>query len=335
MENLEQNEPPQPAYQADRYLDDKLTDNPLSTYPTKEKSPWMVLGILTFLALGGMIVTNLLVMVIGLSFGYDMTKIMNILGGEAGAGDGSFLRLSLLMQHVFLFFLPAVLTLWICYKQKAYQAAALDKRPLSISIVLGILWLIVSMALIQYTYQINKAIPLPKMLMANEDNVKKTMDALFSLKGFAGAFINTLLIGVMPAITEELLFRGVIQRQLGRLLHNDHAQVWITAAFFSAIHFQFQGFLPRMILGALLGYMLVWSRSLWVPVVVHGVNNGMQVLALYAVNMKPDEIEKLEEGKSLHWSIAGISLMFVLILGKYFREKHAKDFQKLTTEGTD
>jgi uncharacterized protein len=318
MENLEQNEAPQ-------YLDENITNNPLATFPTKEKSPWMVLGILAMFALGGMVVANLLIIAIGLGLGYDMTKLMNVLGGDSGAGDGNFLRLSLLVQHIFLFFLPAVFTLWICYKQKAYQAAALDKKPLSISIVLGILWLIMSMAFIQYSYQINKAIPLPKMLMANEDSVKKTMDALFSLKGFAGAFINTLLIGVMPAITEELLFRGVIQRQLGRLLHNDHAQVWITAAFFSAIHFQFQGFLPRMFLGVLLGYMLVWSRSLWVPVIVHGVNNGMQVLALYALNMKPEEMEKLEEGKSLHWTIAGASLMVMFIIGKYFREKHAKE----------
>jgi uncharacterized protein len=317
MENLEQNEVPQ-------YLDENMTNNPLTEYPTKVKSPWMVLGILAMFALGGMVVANLLIIAIGLGLGYDMTKLMNVLGGDSGAADATFLRLALFMQHLFLFFLPAVLTLWICYKQKAYQAAALDKRPLSISIVLGIGWLLFSMAFIQYSAQINKAIPLPSWMVANEDNVKKTMDALFSLKGFAGAFINTLLIGVMPGISEELLFRGVIQRQLGRLLHNDHAQVWITAAIFSAIHFQFQGFLPRLFLGVLLGYMLVWSRSLWVPVIVHGFNNGMQVLALYAMNLKPEDVEKLEEGKSVHWTIAGASLMIVFIIGKYFREKHVE-----------
>jgi uncharacterized protein len=317
MENLEQNEAPQ-------YLDENMTNNPLTTYPTKEKSPWMVLGILAMFALGGMVVANLLIIAIGLGLGYDMTKLMNVLGGDSGAADATYLRLALFMQHLFFFFLPAVLTLWICYKQKAYQAAALDKRPLSISIVLGIGWLLFSMAFIQYSAQINKAIPLPSWMMANEDNVKKTMDALFSLKGFAGAFINTLLIGVMPGISEELLFRGVIQRQLGRLLHNDHAQVWITAAIFSAIHFQFQGFLPRLFLGVLLGYMLVWSRSLWVPVIVHGFNNGIQVLALYAMNLKPEDVEKLEEGKSIHWTIAGASLMVMFIIGKYFREKHVE-----------
>jgi uncharacterized protein len=317
MENLEQNETPQ-------YLDENMTNNPLASFPTKEKSPWMVLGILAMFALGGMVVANLLIIAIGLGLGYDMTKLMNVLGGDSGAADATFLRLALFMQHLFLFFLPAVLTLWICYKQKAYQAAALDKRPLSISIVLGIGWLLFSMAFIQYSAQINKAIPLPSWMVANEDNVKKTMDALFSLKGFAGAFINTLLIGVMPGISEELLFRGVIQRQLGRLLHNNHAQVWITAAIFSAIHFQFQGFLPRLFLGVLLGYMLVWSRSLWVPVIVHGFNNGIQVLALYAMNLKPEDVEKLEEGKSIHWTIAGASLMIVFIIGKYFREKHVE-----------
>jgi uncharacterized protein len=327
MNDSEQNEAPQyPASQRDGFgqniLDEPAKEalSPLSN----KKSPWMVLLILSFLVLFGILTSSGMTFVVGLGMGYDSKKVMDVLAGNATAADATFLRLALLMQHLFLFFIPAAITLWICYKQKALAAAALDKRPLSISVVLGVFWLIVSMAFIQYSYQINKAIPLPNWMMANEDNVKKTMETLFSLKGFAGAFVNTLLIGVMPAISEELLFRGVIQRQLGRLLHNDHAQVWITAAIFSAIHFQFQGFLPRMILGALLGYMLVWSRSLWVPVIVHGFNNGMQVIALYAMNLKPEDMEKMEKGENIHWTIGGASLMVMLIVGKYFREKHEK-----------
>jgi uncharacterized protein len=324
MNDSEQNEAPQyPASQRDDFgqniLDEpaKETLSPLSN----KKSPWMVLLILSFLVLFGILISSGMTFVVGLGMGYDAKKVMDVLAGNATAADATFLRLALLMQHLFLFFLPAAITLWICYKQKALAASALDKKPLPISVVLGVFWLIVSMAFIQYSYQINKAIPLPNWMMANEDNVKKTMETLFSLKGFAGAFVNTLLIGVMPAISEELLFRGVIQRQLGRLLNNDHAQVWITAAIFSAIHFQFQGFLPRMILGALLGYMLVWSRSLWVPVIVHGFNNGMQVIALYAMNLKPEDMEKMEKGENIHWTIGGVSLMVMLIVGKYFREK--------------
>jgi uncharacterized protein len=325
MNDLEQNEAPQyPASQRDGF-GQNILDEPAKEAPSplsNKKSPWMVLLILSFLVLAGILMSSGFTFAIGLGLGYDTARITNVLGGDATPTDAMFLRLALFMQHLFLFFIPAAITLWICYKQKALAAAALDKRPPPISVVLGIFWLIVSMAFIQYSYQINKAIPLPNWMVANEDNVKKTMETLFSLKGFAGAFVNTLLIGVMPAISEELLFRGVIQRQLGRLLHNDHAQVWITAAIFSAIHFQFQGFLPRMILGALLGYMLVWSRSLWVPVIVHGFNNGMQVIALYAMNLKPEDMEKMEKVENIHWTIGGASLMVMLIVGKYFREKH-------------
>jgi uncharacterized protein len=328
MSDSEQNEAPQSSASQRDGFGQNLLDEPAKEAPSPlhhTKSPWMVLLILSFLVLGGILASSGMTFVIGLGMGYNAESVMDVLAGNATAADATFLRLALLMQHLFLFFIPAAVTLWICYKQRALEAAALDKRPLSISIVLGVFWLIVSMAFIQYSYQINKAIPLPNWMMANEDNVKKTMETLFSLKGFAGAFINTLLIGVMPAISEELLFRGVIQRQFGRLLHNDHAQVWITAAIFSAIHFQFQGFLPRMFLGALLGYMLVWSRSLWVPVIVHGFNNGMQVIALYAMNLKPEDIEKMEKGENIHWTIGGASLMVMLIVGKYFREKHAKE----------
>ena len=318
MENLEQNDTPQ-------YLPQNAMDETLP-HVAQEKSPWKVLGTLAMLALGGIVVANILIMGIGSALGYNLTKITDILGGNATAADATYLRLSLLTQHIFLFFIPAALTLWICYKKKAYTAAALDKHPLSISIGLGLLWLIVSAAFIGYTQELNKAIPLPKWMIASEENVKGTLEAIFSLRGFTGAIVNTLLIGVMPAISEELLFRGVIQRQLGRIFHNDHAQVWITAAFFSAIHFQFQGFLPRMILGALLGYMLVWSRSLWVPVIVHAFNNGMQVLGLYAMDIKPNEIEKMGESQNMHWTMAGASLMIMIIVGKYFNERHVREF---------
>jgi uncharacterized protein len=320
MESIEQNDTPQ--YSAQNILDEPANER--LTYPPRENSPWFVLFVLAVSVVVGMLLSGLLTFVVGYGLGYDVMRISDVLSGNSTETDATFLRLSLLIQHLFLFFLPAVFALWVCYKQKAFQAAALDKRPLSISIGLSVIWLLASMAFIQYSYQINKAITLPKWMMANETDVKKTLETIFSLKGFAGAFVNTLLIGVMPAISEELLFRGVIQRQLGRLLNNDHAQVWITAAIFSAIHFQFQGFLPRMFLGALLGYMLVWSRSLWVPVIVHGLNNGMQVLALYALDLKPHEMEKLEEGKSLHWAVALASLVGSILLGRYFYQKHRK-----------
>lgn len=90
-----------------------------------------------------------------------------------------------------------------------------------------------------------------------------------------------VVIAIIPAIGEEFVFRGLIQTELQRAFGNPHVAIWLAAAFFSAFHFQFLGFFPRMLIGALLGYVYFWSGNLWLPIVVHFLNNGLQVIALY------------------------------------------------------
>jgi membrane protease YdiL (CAAX protease family) len=87
-----------------------------------------------------------------------------------------------------------------------------------------------------------------------------------------------LSIAVIPAICEELLFRGVLMPLLGKMTRNIHASIWITAALFSLIHMQFYGFLPRLLMGAVLGYLVIWSGSLWTAILAHFVNNASAYL---------------------------------------------------------
>ena len=124
------------------------------------------------------------------------------------------------------------------------------------------------------------------------------------------------------------MFRGVIQQQLGRILKNEHVTVWTSAFFFSAIHLQFQGFFARAILGALLGYLLIWSRNLWIPMIAHCFNNGIQIITLYVMDVKPSEMDKFGNADKMHWTVAGISLLGVLAIGKYIREKNIEILPK-------
>ncbi|MDE6491112.1 MAG: CPBP family intramembrane metalloprotease, partial [Muribaculaceae bacterium] len=91
--------------------------------------------------------------------------------------------------------------------------------------------------------------------------------------------MGLLVVGVLAGVSEELFFRGALQRLLMTRPMNPHVAIWITAVIFSVFHFQFFGFFPRMLLGAFLGYAAWWSGSLWVPVVVHALNNMLVVLA--------------------------------------------------------
>jgi membrane protease YdiL (CAAX protease family) len=95
---------------------------------------------------------------------------------------------------------------------------------------------------------------------------------------------NIFMIAVLPALGEELLFRGVIQRIFTSWIRNYHWGIWIAAFLFSAMHMQFYGFLPRMALGAMFGYLLVWTGTMWVPILAHFVNNTMGVLAYYFIS---------------------------------------------------
>jgi membrane protease YdiL (CAAX protease family) len=120
-----------------------------------------------------------------------------------------------------------------------------------------------------------------------------------------------LSIAIIPAICEELVFRGVMMPLLAKMTRNIHAAVWITAFLFSLIHMQFYGFLPRMIMGALLGYFVVWSGSLWASILAHFLNNASAFLMFRYFGT----LETPDNSILGHWGFyAASSLIFVLLL---------------------
>jgi membrane protease YdiL (CAAX protease family) len=95
-----------------------------------------------------------------------------------------------------------------------------------------------------------------------------------------------IIIAVLPAIGEEFTFRGWLQPAFEKATGNPHIAIWVSAFLFSAFHFQFFGFVPRLLLGAMFGYMMYWSGNLWVPIVAHFVNNGFSVVMMYLHQLK-------------------------------------------------
>ena len=107
--------------------------------------------------------------------------------------------------------------------------------------------------------------------------------------------LGLLVVAVLPAICEELFFRGMIQPLLLRATGSPHRAIWVTAIVFSAIHFQFFGFVPRMLLGALFGYIYYWSGNLRLAMLAHFVNNGLTVTLSYFsrrgdISLDPDKL---------------------------------------------
>lgn len=167
--------------------------------------------------------------------------------------------------------------------------------------------------------------PLEQWMKTSEENAKVLTEQFLSVTTFGGLMINILLMALLPAVAEELTFRGVLmnlfkvrgERLEVRGESIPHLAIWCSAILFSAIHMQFYGFVPRMLMGALFGYMLVWTGSLWVPILMHFTNNAMAVL-LYFVSLRAGwDMEKVDAIGTNDTLWLGVVSMILTIVGIY------------------
>ena len=167
--------------------------------------------------------------------------------------------------------------------------------------------------------------PLEAWMKTQEETAKNLTDQFMHITTFGGLIINILLMAVLPAISEELTFRGVLinlfkvkgERFEVKGESVPHLAIWCSAILFSAIHLQFYGFVPRMLMGALFGYMLVWTGSLWTPILMHFTNNAMAVI-LYFVSLRAGwDIEMMDAIGTNDTLWLGVVSMVITIVGIY------------------
>ena len=130
---------------------------------------------------------------------------------------------------------------------------------------------------ISFVFQLNQSFTFPSWMLEYDRQAELMTIAFLQMDNSIDLIINLFVLAVVPAIGEELLFRGYLQQVFSAWLNN-HMAIIITALLFSAIHLQFQGFIPRFILGLLLGYFFYWSNSLWMPIIAHFVNNAQAII---------------------------------------------------------
>ena len=323
--NFEEKVPPQ-------YKSDIHTSN-LSFRPKSDYSALGVLAICFAFFVVGNVIGSGIMLLMAKANGLDLASIISSVNENSPIGDRNFMRATLLLNHIFSFVLPALATVIFVYKNLWVNYLRLDKKPMLESILLGIAWFVVSVPFIQLAYQLNQKLPLPQWMLNLENDTSNLLEGIIAQNNFYEIVINVFLIGVIPAIGEEMMFRGIIQQQIGRLLKNEHVVVWVSAAIFSAIHMQFQGFFARMLLGSLLGYMFFWTKSLWVPMVLHLLNNGVQVVGIYAMGIKPSEMDKMTDADKMPWWLGVISLGLAINLGIYIQKRHTGPKSMENTEG--
>lgn len=153
-----------------------------------------------------------------------------------------------------------------------------------------------------------------------EDSAEKLVNAMVSDLTPASFGLMFVVIAIIPAVGEELVFRGMIQTEMVRAVRNPHLGIWLTAAFFSAFHLQLFGFVPRLLIGAFLGYLYYWSGNLWYPIVAHFLNNGLQVLGIYLGQLKVHSYD-IESTDSAPWQYV-IAALLVLGALLYYCKKN-------------
>ncbi|MDE6742052.1 MAG: CPBP family intramembrane metalloprotease, partial [Muribaculaceae bacterium] len=194
-------------------------------------------------------------------------------------------------QNILAFILPAMLMWKICFKTSPIKALEAERVPSWSMIGIALLLYFAGMPLLNQMVYWNQEMKLPEFLSSFEEwsrNMEKLAEeqtnGLLNTSDFSSTTMNILVIGVLTGIGEEFFFRGAFQRGLSWCGVNPHIAIWTAAIVFSAVHFQFYGFVPRMLLGALFGYLYWWSGNIWVNSFTHALNNSLVIISTWCIN---------------------------------------------------
>ncbi len=268
------------------------------------------------------LVTMILGALIGtLFFDNSITEIL----GLADFTDRSnlpLLKYLQITQSIGLFIIPPFIAAAL-FGSTVASYLKLRVKPYPFVLIIVIILTIISTPFINYLAGLNAGLNLPESMKGIENWMKELEDTaaeltemLITANTFDVFLLNLFMIAVLPAVGEELLFRGVIQKQLTRFFRNHHAGIWVAAIIFSALHMQFYGFIPRMFLGVLFGYLLVWTGSMWIPITAHFINNASAVLFyyLYSNEMVNEKLETIGTAESdMYYVIASVAGMFIFL----------------------
>lgn len=282
---------------------------------------------LLFLVAAGMIIFSALgTLIAGVCYGTDLSAL-------TPHQQASYYRILQGFASVGTFILPALLFSYFADK-KLFTYNQMDRVPnymlTDIVIILSLALLPVVMCLAEW----NDSLHLPAALQ-KVDNWMRTMDEknegivkLMTVDYRVGILlVNILIMGALPAIGEELLFRGTIQPFLHKWIKNPHWAIWITAFIFSAIHFQISGFIPRFLLGAYLGYLFYWSGSLWLPILAHFMHNSLSLTADYIFLRRGYDVDNLSFSDISNYQYIFVIAVVFIIGGVFMLYRNRKSVE--------
>jgi membrane protease YdiL (CAAX protease family) len=271
------------------------------------------------------------ILLAGPLFGVPPGEVIRILEHNEVEAHIGLLKFLQVLYSSGLFLVPAILAgFLIQHNSWKYLRADRISRYWIIFVVITIM--VISIPWINFTSFLNEKLSHPERwgnlmekVRENDETSWELMRAYLQTGNVGGLLINILMVALIPAVGEEFLFRGTIQRILTEWFRNEHLAVWISALLFSLMHYQFLGLIPRVLLGALFGYLFVWTGSIWMAVLAHFINNGLAVIYYYiyyqgSLEIEPDHIGMEENAVLMIISSVVLTILLLAVIRQQRKE---------------
>jgi hypothetical protein len=270
-----------------------MADNAFSFQITRWHSVLQLIFSLVIIIVVGFLTSALIIAGVGLLLDISFEEMLKIPSPGAGQRQILILKFVQVTQQIAMFLVPSLIIARL-YKDGNSSFLRTDRYlPVVLFLILVILSLLV-IPVTTYTGYLNSGISLPERfsnlsewIRSRQNEADRMTSLMIASGGLMSLSVNILIMAVIPAVAEEFLFRGVIQQLLIRVVRSYHAGIWLSAIIFSCVHLQFYGFIPRLILGLLYGYLFYWSGNLWVAVTAHFANNAFLVALSYIRDFGP------------------------------------------------
>ena len=267
-------------------------------------------------------------------FGSNILDLISGLSDYANSESINALKYFQVINQIGIFILPAIFYSYLD-KRNVISTLKLNIKPKIITLIFASILIFISIPFVDWMISVNQSMKFPEFLgnlenwFRESENQATALTELFlKVNTIWGLLFNIFMIGIMAAISEELLFRGVLLKLFAEWTKNIHLAVIFSAILFSAFHLQFYGFLPRFMLGVLLGYLFVWTKSIWVPIFIHFLNNAIAIIVSFLFNKGAISfgIESVKSyDNSVFWGSILLIIIFITLIFLNEKKKTSKN----------
>ncbi len=290
-------------------------------------------ALLNLMLLFGLMIIGMFVSVMLVYFVQVDKSLINLNGDLNNSESVSLLKIMQLLNHSLIFIFPALIFGFLMSKNP-FSYLKLNTKLHFKNIIFCFIIVFLSLPLIGVMVEFNKNITMPsflsgieKWMRESEEQAFLVTEAFLDVYSIKNYLFNILVIAIIPAIGEELIFRGVLQRVIIEWINKPLLAILITSFIFSVVHLQFYGFIPRMFLGFILGYLFFYTGNLWVAILLHLINNAFTVTAVFLKNRELINIEAFEENMSESWIIV-LVCFFILFWVLWYIKKPATELNQ-------